>query len=454
MSAEQLSKLTLGETMVTTRAGAARAQRVLEQESAASQASQAPSPSSSSIIEASSGRKYDVSTFDERLRKRAAIGLKTDDNAIRIKYCKDLGGEPSRYMFYIYDDISISIGGENDAPQCSCGANADQKACKHIFWMLDRLAEATPTSIKTQNMLLAEDGSTVQEIGPEEIINNSGGLGQVANGLRCILQDSADLEVSEVETEVADMLSAFEPSGALPSELKEPGSPFLNETSLKYRAFKNLLTKYAIEDRGFLIELQHCINAPFQTQVFFQKINDRVTQAFQALDDYVSDGPSPSPTKKLDVANCATELQVLVHAVADYHNQQEDNDSDSAKIAVQAAAALVKILDGVIERDFDAYMNTTWGAIAPEDPSENNLFVCLIGSPPDDGRPFVLDALADLPHDEVLRNHWDALSIIRSRLEQKKTPPEYMAVFNSIVAESKKRAAPDNGGSSSKRPMQ
>jgi hypothetical protein len=129
MSAEALSRLSLGDTMVTTRAGAARARTAPPQrgERPPSSSSSATSPTPS-LIESDDGHVYDVSNFDDDLRRRAKRGL-LGDNDISMKFCKEIEDDPTRYLFHLEDDITVALDG-GKAPKCSCGANETGKACK------------------------------------------------------------------------------------------------------------------------------------------------------------------------------------------------------------------------------------------------------------------------------------------------------------------------------------
>ena len=138
MSAEELSKLSLADTMVTTRAGAARAPTAPVQ--GKKRGSQSPSPSplpttesslpspTPSIIEAVSGVKYNVSIFGTDIRRRVKRGVM--ENNIKMKYCRVLDEESNHYLFYLDDEIQIAMGGGYDAPRCTCGANDGGVACK------------------------------------------------------------------------------------------------------------------------------------------------------------------------------------------------------------------------------------------------------------------------------------------------------------------------------------
>ncbi|KAH7132022.1 hypothetical protein B0J11DRAFT_214029 [Dendryphion nanum] len=449
MSAEELSRLSLGDSMVTTRAGAARARTappIQTSQSASSSQTNSPTPS---LIEASSGLKYNVTAFDTEVRRRAKRGL-MDDNAIEIKYCKVADHDDKQYMFFIEDEITVAMGGKYSVPRCTCGANEDGIACKHIFYMLDQLAQGVPDNIKSQALELSIDGSSVQSIQPSDIIDKIS-LAKVAKGLHWVRFDDPIPDDEDIEDEIAEMLSVFEPSDALPSEFKSPESPFPSERARRFREFKNIFTQFATQNLGLYGRLQELIDPVFQTQVFFDKINDRVTRAFKALDEYISNGPTDARFESYDVVTCATKLKGLVNAIDDYYHQQVENGHEAKEVAIRAATTLINILDEVTNRNCDAYANITWDGIPPTDAKQNNLFVCLIESPGEEDGNFVLDALKNLPQEFVLRRHWEVLSNIGDKLAPQWTPTEYLNVFRALTTESRKRAASEVSGSTSKR---
>lgn len=116
--------------MVTTRAGAARARTSQLQTSQSSEGSPTSSPISPtpSLIESINGHVYDISSFDDDLRRRAKIGLIKDDNNIRMRFCGETD-DGSKYFFHLDDDITVKLE-EERVPKCSCGAVKDGKACK------------------------------------------------------------------------------------------------------------------------------------------------------------------------------------------------------------------------------------------------------------------------------------------------------------------------------------
>jgi hypothetical protein len=140
MSVEQFSKLSLGEDMVTTRAGAAKAARSASGSSSnpsqdeaipsiESSPSATPSPTPSLVI-STNNLQYNVSAFDSDLRRRVKRGL--EENDIKMKYCALSSDQDVNGMkhFYIDDDVTVAIGGKLRSPKCTCGANEKGRACK------------------------------------------------------------------------------------------------------------------------------------------------------------------------------------------------------------------------------------------------------------------------------------------------------------------------------------
>ncbi|KAF1953965.1 hypothetical protein CC80DRAFT_418927 [Byssothecium circinans] len=449
MSAEALSKLSLGDTMVTTRAGAARARTAPPQHPQRSPSSSPATSPTPSFIESDDGHVYDVSTFDDDLRRRAKIGL-MDDNEISMKFCKEIGDEPKRYVFHLEDDITVDLHGGR-APKCSCGANEAGKACKHIFWMLGQLTSAAP---KARPIELQEDGSSVRNAHPAEIIERFK-LENIASNLEWVFQDQLP-EDDDMLDEIANMLSVFEPTEALPSEFKREETQDLTAQSRKYREFRTLLSQYAMKNPAFFIRLQEIIPPTYQAQIFFAKINHRIDRVFTALDEYVDKGPTNTLSEALDVKNCAARLQNLVDAIENYLEEQYDDDQledePASNVAVLAAAALIKILDEVSQRDYDAYANISWGPMPPTETRDNNLFVCLMRTTPDGEGLFVLSTLLALPHEIVLRHYAELLDIEERLGGTPSTPPAYMDALRTFLHENRKRAASESGGSAAKRP--
>jgi hypothetical protein len=301
------------------------------------------------------------------------------------------------------------------------------------------------------------DGSSIQGKDPLEIINNAT-LENVAGALDWELHEGPIPDDEDIEDEIANMLSVFEPSDALPSEFKDSQRPVLSERSCKFKEFMKLFTElfteHASKNLGLLNRLQAIIDSDFQAQVFFEKIGNRATRAFQALDDYIAHGSTAAHSEAHDVPTCARKLKSLVKAVDEYYQHQTENGLGSNELDLRAAGVLISMLDGVVRRNQDAYANVSWDAIPPDQPEENNLFVRLIGAPAESDALFVLDTLRRIPSEGMLRNHWQSLSEMKAGLNPQWTPKPFLDAFHAITSDNRKRPLSASEGNSSKRPMQ
>ncbi|KAF2441190.1 hypothetical protein P171DRAFT_488752 [Karstenula rhodostoma CBS 690.94] len=453
MSAEELSKLSLGDTMVTTRAGAARLRTHLPQTPQGSSTSSPISPTPS-LIESTNGHVYDISAFDEDMRRRAKIGLIKDDNNIRMRFCGETD-DGKKFFFHVDDDITIKVE-EEKVPKCSCGIVQDEKACKHIFWILGHLSSVLS---KDQTIQLAEDGSSVKNTHPAKLLQMSS-LRDFADHFHWVVEDEDLPDTDELIDEVANMMSCFEPTGLLPAEFKSEDTRELSDLSRKFQEIRTVIAEHAIRYPAFFMQLREKCSPTFQMEVFFEKINKRIDGAFNALDEYIErGGPTNHRTESLDVESCAARLKSLVDKIEEYRDESLVSDAgerrDDTEIEKLAAVAYVRILEEVTGRNYDAYADSPWSMpMPPSDPRRNNLFVCLIGPASEENGFFVVDKLQDMaPH--VVRHHGVDLGDIENRLRNTPlTPPAYLGALRMLIQEKRKRAASQSDGSSVKRTMQ
>jgi hypothetical protein len=300
---------------------------------------------------------------------------------------------------------------------------------------------------------LSPDGSMIEDVKPAELLDTKG-LASIASDLKWVYRDD-DLPENDddLKETVIDMCSCFEPQEALPGEFRYPESPLTSELSKKYQELTELFAQYANRDVSFYLQMRKIIDPDFESRRFFEKIDKRITQTFDALDEYIAKGPynrSQGPPR-FDVSSCAQKLTALVKAIDDFYQRHADVED----VAVRAAAALVTILDRVTDRDENAYEGITWSVMEPlSDPVQSNLYVALIGAPSVEDPPFVLDALESLPQEDVYRNHLEVLQDIERKLTDSHAPTPYMNLFRNVVYENRKRPGSEVREREPKRAMQ
>lgn len=274
-----------------------------------------------------------------------------------------------------------------------------------------------------------------------------------------MIEDEDLPETDELIDEVANMMSCFEPTGLLPAEFKSEDTRELSDLSRKYQEIRAVIAEHAIRYPAFFMQLHEKCSPAFQVKIFFEKINKRIDEAFNALDEYIERGPTNHRTESLDVESCAARLKGLVDKVEEYRDDSLVSDAgekrDDTEIEKLAAVAYVRLLEEVTGRNYDAYADSPWGMpMPPSNPRKNNLFVCLIGSASEENGFFVLDKLQDMGPD-VVRHHGVDLGDLENRLRNTPlTPPAYLGVLRSLIQENRKRAASQSGGSSAKRTAQ
>lgn len=449
--------------MVTTRAGAARAARASLHSSGSEHSNQdQPIPSveptvspTPSLVISTKNLQYNVSAFDKDLRRRARKGL--EGKQIRLKYCaisedeESPAGSPKKY-FYLDDDITVAIGGTLARPRCSCGANETGVACKHIYWVGDQIMSTSPDDIVKTPLHLSPDGSKIEDVKPDNILDTKG-LANIANDLKWVYRDDELPEDDEeMRDAITDMLSCFAPQEELPDEFKCPESPLTSERSKKYQELADLITEYANRDASLYLRVRKIIDPDFESRVFFEKVDNRMILTFNALEEYIAKGPAHAipGLLRFDVPSCAKRLTLLVTSIDEFYR----NHAHVEDVAVRAAAALITILDRVTDRNVNAYEDITWDFEAPSDPTQSNLYIALVGTYEDGDLPFVLDALGSLPHEAVIRNHWETLQGIEQKLAESSAPVQYMNIFRNIVYENRKRAGSEVREREPKRAMQ
>lgn len=326
---------------------------------------------------------------------------------------------------------------------------------KHIYWVGDQILSTVSDTLEAKPLQLSSDGAIVEHVKPADVLEAKG-LGIIAEGLDWSFRDE-DLPESddELRDTVLSMMSVFEPEDALPGEFKCPESPLTSERAKVYREVADLFTQACAQDPGLFIKARKLIDPDFQHRVFFEKIENRITQTFDGLDDYIAkvfNNASPG-AQRFDVLSCAKKLRSLVKNIDEYYLKQDEDDPETRNIAVRAAAALVTILDRVTDRNVNAYANMD--IETPSNPLENNLFAALICGPTDEDPMFVLDAFSALPQEDVHRNHWETLQRVEEKLSTAEmTPPAYLSTFRKVVYENRKRRASEVREGDPKRAMQ
>ncbi|KAJ9668808.1 hypothetical protein H2201_001054 [Coniosporium apollinis] len=411
-----------------------------------------------------SGRfRYDISGLSEASRERFRDALECG-KAISVEYCEETE-EAGSYVFHVKDTFPIFVEKDEpqldkpqsdephpSAPHCDCGMWEEGLACKHVFWLEDQLVRAFGDESYVYR--LAGDASTIENkthadtITPYRLIERRE-LSELAKR-RDWLLDEQGLEEGEARTdELNDILSVLEPTGLIHEDFVAtlPGSPSLSQA---YQQFRDSIIAYAARNDGLYVRLRSIVDPTIRANVFFERMQDRVEQVFDDLQEYVNQGPTGSE-RPFGVVECADKLEELVKEIQDGYDKRISNDPGDRDAANRAVRALIDVLEGVVDRNRDLYQGTAWPI---EQIQDRNLFPRLIKSHVMVGDElFVVDMLKNKPP-EVLREYHERLRSIAAKLQFFGAPEPYVSTLNSIAPpHGQKRSAPSAGGSSSKRPM-
>ncbi len=271
----------------------------------------------------------------------------------------------------------------------------------------------------THPVVLENQGAKVDDIPTFELIRNVG-----LPELERVCTTGLNTDVERRAAVIVEMLSVFEPSGALPDEFRRHQPGMEDRRSIPYQELLNIVTPLLLTNEPAFLRLQEVLTPEFCAIVLFEKVDSRANVAFRDLDRYrksgsVDTGPAVDNGRVADVVSCANELDRLVDVIDTNivtRIQQVPNPSKAA--GNMAASALVSILRGVAARTGNLYEDSQWRARNPQEPEENrNLVLRLIVNRDIRRGLFVLDALRKLSV-HSLRIHRTELDEIRGLLER------------------------------------
>ncbi|KAF2842988.1 hypothetical protein M501DRAFT_1012368 [Patellaria atrata CBS 101060] len=430
-------------------------------------------------VTTNAGVTYDLEALDQVGRRYARLAF-DEFNGINLDYFTEFADD-GFYAFQITDRVSVRIGNDGTdyaVPNCTCGANEGDQACKHIFWLWDQLVQSAPRAPPLCK--LEKDGSRIHNKSPYQLIMDVG-TSELEENRRWrhstreaevtnvrepaqdtdLSDDSSDdsIDLDQRIEEIQDMLSVFEPIKMFAEA--SGGTSLVTALSRHasypriYKAFSEIVAQRASREASFFQRLRAVINPDIRAEACFEKIRRRVERSFEALNEHMLHGPT-GPSPRHDVVHCAHDLREMVAAIESEFEERRDSLSPAggANVANGAVAALLDILEGVVERNKDAYADIDWARVAGEnEPARQvNLYAQLIGQPgEEDEGDFVLEQLRKFP-DSVRLNHVERLDGILQTLKAHGAPGRYLSAFGNLVgSDDRKRKGGEQAGRSSSR---
>ncbi|KAI9800603.1 MAG: hypothetical protein M1833_003261 [Piccolia ochrophora] len=422
-----------------------------------------------SVIQGPSGREYDNVNLSPETWQRVKDGL---GNHFEVHYCIEFPSRPQKYYAFrivpAETQFGVRIGApgtQYERPTCSCQDYQERLlACKHIFWLSDQLVQTSLDDSLEGPAHLQDNGSSTTGDSPYAQISNRG-LRTIAHELGWRFRSHSGQAVDELafprKDQVRDILSTFDPDGALPEEYLTDVYEDISSESVRSEDFPSTDTleatifRLATYDEAFFRPLREAVDVDHCAIIYFGRLADRADSVFARLNDIVKGNRTTSPT----VASCAKYLRRTVTATRKNVEMRAPlNDKAKSK----AFYLLLSILNKVCDSNVDAYASFSPSHTIPTDKFDRNLFEKLIGSgatarnedPPsprfsdrDEGH-FIIDALWDLK--PVARDYSDMLGETLEKLTEQRASDAYTAALARFIEQA---ATSDEGVAGASRPQ-
>jgi len=379
--------------------------------------------------------RYDTSQLSPTTEGRAKAGLK---EAFTLGHCSLYNPSQSSeyFAFQIFETVNFSVrigAPDSEYRELTCHCDNDPRPCRHIFWLLDQIAEHTLTSAeKAAPLPLTKRGFSPSSLSAYHQITSAGP--RLFQELDCELRTSPDASYplppspSSVSAEriqdVRDILSTFTPQppslyrpdifASLPAS---PTATLFPDDLEKTLAHALLANDDLFRHLRTLVPTSHCATT------FFHKQRARTTAALAALDAHIATRAGPA----VSVAQTGAAIGAAVAAILARVHEARSPLSGAARRA--AAEALCLVLLDVAGRDADVYDSPVWARSREQalPLRERNLFVRLFGgaaAEAEAGRErFIVDGLADLG--DAARGVVGLVEEARERFEANRAPRAY-----------------------------
>ncbi|KAK8244308.1 hypothetical protein HDK90DRAFT_547002 [Phyllosticta capitalensis] len=406
-------------------------------------------PNTDSIIYAGSRITYDVSGFSSGARLQAEKGLLDREKALGIDYCgmrATTTQDPATCLaFYLMDGGLVKLSKARLPLQCACGMSKEATACKHIFWVVDKLAQAVvqPAGIKPPGIKLSQDGAI---LGGQSIwVFFSKHFGESIDKLAVslswpVVKPEQEREKWKTNENLNDLMSVFEPHQTSPRDFVDPDHfGKVPKESAIFKNFSSLVVQEAMRNPRFKSRMEKIIDVDgFCGQVFLQKMEAKRKDIWDRFANYKKNGPRANEDS-FGVVECAECLRELADEIHEGYQKRIFNKSDA--LGRQVAEILMSLLEDVVSKNEDAYRRLSWNRPRADNEiiQDRNLYIRLIKQPVDedgdeldDDEQFVLDELSMIKVDH-LRPYKSRLEVIAAQIKSHGAPGTYVKRLEDIV---------------------
>ncbi|RDW94021.1 uncharacterized protein DSM5745_01343 [Aspergillus mulundensis] len=437
-------------------------------------------------VQASSGFVYDLrnSGLGPDTEARALLGLTTDFDVLFCERVRE------GYEFVFAERVRVRIplmrrgqtqgsldgegdgvegNGYGDSYECTCAVfRGKDVACQHIFWLLDQvqgqLLSASPSPSRVPSkILLSSDGHAQGFPRIEQLLSSHITLESLADQLDWPYVRSAVEEGGFSRTQrVRDILSAFS-TEILPEEFRcdlaeldfdpEDSTGYSHISTKERRTpeqcvvqgdMETTVFRLAVNDDNVFTSLCKAMPPGACAAIYFDKALERSRKILFEFDKYCQTLGGPTEIKNQDETGYkgASSVAAFIQALKTNTINIHKNIHARAPHGLQGAAeALTTILEDISRRNNDVLAENKYGRVSfspantPEDEDSRNLYQQLIGNADDEdeeGVYFVLDALADLPGED-LHQFRERLGTVLRRVEVNRAPRGFIMKLAGIV---------------------
>lgn len=228
---------------------------------------------------------------------------------------------------------------------------------------------------------------------------------------------------------VRDILSTFH-TDTLPEEFRADIYDSIEysrtpDACLRPQDLEGTLFQLAVSDIKVYNALDDCQPSQACGLIYYGKMGRRITTLFAEFDEYKRRGTRSADRSRLEV-------DVVAHRLGEFEDRVATNMEFRGHDGIRGAVScLITILQGVFDRDEDAFRGASWRrAPRHETDADRNLYTVLVRRPATEAH-FVLDTLARLPPD-ILNQHSSALRDLQVESDKHRMPDSYKHKLQTI----------------------
>ncbi|KAI5248716.1 hypothetical protein E4T42_05538 [Aureobasidium subglaciale] len=394
--------------------------------------SQAASQSGPSriVTAVQTGLAYDIGALSPTSQDNAEEGL--CNNRMTMIRCYERDEE---YHFELQERVRVTVS-QGQAPTCSTCEDQDGRACRHIWWVDDQILKtAVPRETRSQyKYRISKDGKAVRpDVSEKHMLFydylEGKDLDDLAEEGGWWKQDPFDQQdVKLVEQTASQILSAFEPCGALSTQHGQENLEMLQrESQALFARYRDEMIRQVKSQPFLLVALGAAVPMAERDLLHLTKIHSRIERIFFDYGYWLSyRKPNESNLDATAEALCG-EIGHLRSFVLDPHHT-----GMAISLRGRIAGILLYTLEQMVEHAID--IQTCAAVPIPQYSGLSLQDRSLLHKLINPESVFAIDILRDLGpdvlHSEIVQNRVEGLA---DKLRDENTPEKYVGWLEKIV---------------------